>query len=180
MAVRLGAALWRFWDVRGHFGEARERLAAILSLPGASEPSIARAKALTQLGYMTSLHGDQAAATDLLDESLELCETIGFALGKSLALVGKGIAALNQGRMDVAESHINQALKNALGAREAVGEAVGLFWLGELARLQGKNEQAIELLEEGALAQWRSGRYVRARICSDQSWAALDPYRGWC
>src|SRR5205814_7813997 len=34
IGMRLGAALWRFWYVRGYYSEGREQLAAMLSIPG--------------------------------------------------------------------------------------------------------------------------------------------------
>lgn len=148
IAVRLGAALWRFWDVRGHFGEARERVASILSLPGADAPSVPRAKALTQLAYMTSLQGDHAVATELLEESHSLSEQLSFDLGCALALVGHGIIAASQGELERAEGLLAQAVARSHACGEVIGKSVALFWLGEMARGRGAYEQAIQHLEQ--------------------------------
>src|SRR5206468_12871765 len=41
VAGRVGAALWRFWQMRGHLREARMRLERVLALPAlASDPDL--------------------------------------------------------------------------------------------------------------------------------------------
>ena len=50
--LRLGGALWRFWQVRGYWAEGREHLAGLLALPGAEAPTAARAKALHGAGML--------------------------------------------------------------------------------------------------------------------------------
>jgi non-specific serine/threonine protein kinase len=41
--LRLGAALWRFWEVRNYVREGRQQLAELLALPEATQPTAARA-----------------------------------------------------------------------------------------------------------------------------------------
>jgi predicted ATPase/class 3 adenylate cyclase len=48
-ALRLGAALWRFWQMRGHLAEGERWLGKILALPAAGQ-SRARVRALTAAG----------------------------------------------------------------------------------------------------------------------------------
>src|SRR5204863_4811809 len=45
--LRLAAALWRFWLVRGHLTKGRERLSTLLGIGGETGRSPARAKAQT-------------------------------------------------------------------------------------------------------------------------------------
>ncbi len=45
-ALRLGAALFRFWEQRDHLTEGRETLARVLGMPGAAAPTRLRARAL--------------------------------------------------------------------------------------------------------------------------------------
>src|SRR5919199_1118319 len=66
LGLRLGGALWRFWWVRGHLTEGRERLAALLALPGAAARTPGRAQALAGAGGLAFYHGDYAAAHALL------------------------------------------------------------------------------------------------------------------
>jgi predicted ATPase/class 3 adenylate cyclase len=60
-ALRLGGALWRFWQVRGHLGEARVRLDRILAMPNVSTASAAaRSRAEGAVGSVAYWRGDTA------------------------------------------------------------------------------------------------------------------------
>ena len=51
-ALELAGALWWFWYIRDHFGEARERMSAALARSAASDPSEARLKVMNGLGFI--------------------------------------------------------------------------------------------------------------------------------
>ena len=55
-ALRLAAALWRFWDMKGHLMEGRRRLANALRAD--EHPTAARAKALSGAADMALTNGD--------------------------------------------------------------------------------------------------------------------------
>jgi len=62
IAHRLGAALWRFWQVRGHLDEARDRLERVLAMPGAAGlPAAIRAPTLGAAGSVAYWRGDRPA-----------------------------------------------------------------------------------------------------------------------
>ncbi len=48
--LRTSAAIWRFWQERGHLAEGEARLARLLDLPEAQHPDEARARALGGYG----------------------------------------------------------------------------------------------------------------------------------
>src|SRR5207253_10712169 len=50
LALKLGAAFWRFWQMRGHLREGRMRLDTILRMPGAQHRPGDRARALDAAG----------------------------------------------------------------------------------------------------------------------------------
>ena len=56
VGLRIGSALWRFWQLRNHEVEARERLEELLAL-GSGSPST-RAKAQTMIGSLSFVLGD--------------------------------------------------------------------------------------------------------------------------
>ncbi|WP_091366726.1 hypothetical protein [Geodermatophilus telluris] len=60
-AVRLAAALWPYWYVRGHTTEARAALAVALQLPTDEGITPARARALLGDGQLALSQGDYAA-----------------------------------------------------------------------------------------------------------------------
>ena len=59
IALRLLAAVWRFWQIRGHLHEAEARSRRILALPSAvGQPAALRARALGATGSIAYWRGD--------------------------------------------------------------------------------------------------------------------------
>ena len=83
-AMRLGAALWRFWQMRGHLQEARAKLTAIVQMPGGS-PGV-RALVLEAAGGIAYWQGDLDAAGGFYQESLAMQREIGDSLSIARAL----------------------------------------------------------------------------------------------
>jgi tetratricopeptide (TPR) repeat protein len=79
LTLKLSAALWRFWQMRGHLREAAERFKRILALPGSSEHPEARAEALEGAGGVSYWMGDWDAAEAYYDECLKLRRELGDA-----------------------------------------------------------------------------------------------------
>ncbi|MGH2397248.1 MAG: ATP-binding protein, partial [bacterium] len=94
-ALRLGTALWRFWHVRGHWTEGRQRLEAAISAATRAQPSL-RARALHAAGMLAQRQGDYERATTLSEESLTLQQTLGDAHGIATSLTTLGNIAYVQ------------------------------------------------------------------------------------
>ena len=77
MALRLGAASWRFWQQRGHLVEGLATMDAILSLPGAETPSLARVRALDAAGGLRWWTAEVPGAAAIYQIQLELAREIG-------------------------------------------------------------------------------------------------------
>jgi predicted ATPase len=75
LAMQLGFAMWRFWQVRGHLIEAEDRFRRVLAVPG-GDPLI-RAKALEGAGGIHWWRGQTEACESAYRESLELVEAHG-------------------------------------------------------------------------------------------------------
>ena len=90
-ALRLAAALWRFWDLRGHLVEGQRRLAAALEAD--ERPTAARAKALSGAADMALTSGDVATGRLRAEEALELHRALGdeWGIAFSLLMVAYGI-----------------------------------------------------------------------------------------
>jgi tetratricopeptide (TPR) repeat protein len=69
-ALRLTAALWRFWDLKGHLMEGRRNLERALRAD--ERPTAARAKALSGAADMALTCGDVATGKLQAEEALEL------------------------------------------------------------------------------------------------------------
>ena len=75
-ALRLAAAMSRFWGVRGHFTEGRHRLRALLD--ACADATSTRVKALNGAASLAIDQGDHADARDLLGESIRLSQELGY------------------------------------------------------------------------------------------------------
>ncbi len=72
LAARMGVGLWRFWQVRGHLSEARDRLAAVVDAPGAGAlPPGVRARLLGAAGSVAYWSGDADSVGQLYRAALE-------------------------------------------------------------------------------------------------------------
>ena len=78
-ALRLAAALWRFWYLRGHLAEGRRRLESALRAD--ERPTAARGKALNGAASLAVNTGDAATARHRAEEALALHRTLGDAWG---------------------------------------------------------------------------------------------------
>lgn len=94
-ALRLAAAIWRFWLTRGYAGEGRRWLGrALAAAPTVEATTSVRAKALAAAGALAHSQGDYAGAAASTEESLILWRAledrtgIAGALG-TLAMVHK-------------------------------------------------------------------------------------------
>ena len=81
VALRLAAALWRFWYARGHIQEGRQWLDRALAT-GAGEKTVARVRALNGLGVLVWTAGDLERALELQNASLSLARELGDSLGR--------------------------------------------------------------------------------------------------
>jgi predicted ATPase/DNA-binding CsgD family transcriptional regulator len=157
MAVRLSAALWRFWYVRSYLSEGRQWLAGALSLSGELRSS-ARAKALCGAGWMANAQGDLEQAERYFAESLALSRELHDLQSTGLALSGVGRMAHLRGDYEraVALYEESLALFRNIGDTEEIGWT--LMRLGILASEQRTYARATALLEE-SLASFKAVGY---------------------
>jgi len=76
-ALRILAASWRFWQMRGFLAEARESAERVLVLPGSVELPDARAAALEAAGGIAYWQADIVASRAWYGEALELARASG-------------------------------------------------------------------------------------------------------
>ena len=88
VALRMAAALWRFWQMRGYLAEGVERIGAALAMDGAAAHPEARADALSALAGLRYWQGESEAAGDAYLEELELRTQIGDRRGYAEAAYG--------------------------------------------------------------------------------------------
>ena len=147
VGLRVAAALWRFWEVRGYLTEGRLWLQRLLAAP-ADVPAVLRAKALNSAGVLAQRQSAYEAAQALYEASLTIRRDLGDQRGTAAALLGMGnLAGL------LGEHARGKALfEESLSIGRAVGEprviAASLTNLGWLAHEQGDFAAARQLLGE--------------------------------
>jgi tetratricopeptide (TPR) repeat protein len=128
--LRFGAALWRYWLVRGYWTEGRQRLGGLLALAGASGQTAARARALHGAGALARDQGDYREACAYGEESVAIWRALGNRRELGWALNSLGLAARAEGRNGDAQALYAEALECC---REA-GDQWGIGWaLNDLA-----------------------------------------------
>jgi tetratricopeptide (TPR) repeat protein len=150
LGMRLGAALVRFWFVRGHLTEGSSWLDLLRDLPtGAGfEQTAARAKILNGAGNLATLRGEFAEARARLTESLELRRAIGDLAGAARTLLNLGNIATSEHDYPAAEELFNQSLLIQRDLGNVRGIARTLNNLAVLAREQGHTERMAALADE--------------------------------
>src|SRR5579862_2533417 len=168
-ALRMGAALWRFWIARGHLREGRERLTALLGLPAAQPRTRERARVLHGAGTLIHEISDMTSARPLLDESLSIWRELGDARGTAGALASIGWVALQQDENHFGRACSQEAFDLSRRTADRRGEAVALNNLGWAAIYQGDFRTAGPLLEQSGLLREELGDrrgafYVRTNL----------------
>jgi non-specific serine/threonine protein kinase len=146
-ALRLVGALWRFWEVRGHFAEGRRWTSAALA-SGSTGAARSRARALTGAGTLAWRAGDIVEAEHLHRESAELYDLAGDAPGHAFALNNLAVQLMDQGKATAASALYQQSLTEcrALGDRSL--ESMVLLNLGVLHAFAGELDRAKRYYEE--------------------------------
>ncbi len=146
--LRLGTALFRFWETREYLAEGRDSLGKLLKMPGEAAATKARERALFAAGVLASDQGDYAAATSQMRESLEIAVKLGDKQGAAVSLNGLAVQARDQGDLAGASAQMEESLKlwRELGDPRAVARS--LSNLANVAKLQGDFARARTLHEE--------------------------------
>jgi predicted ATPase/transcriptional regulator with AAA-type ATPase domain len=145
--LRLAAALWRFWEVRGRIREGRGWLEGILAETGRAAP-VARARALNGAGNLARGLGDYARADEQHAEALALRRAIGDTRGVGISLNNLGVVAHDRARYGAAEAYFTEAIEARRAAGDQEGSALSLNNLGRARRFQGDYDGAAALCRE--------------------------------
>jgi predicted ATPase len=146
--LRLGAALFRFWESREYLAEGRDRLGKLLRMPAAAAPTKARARALFAAGVLASEQGEIAAADALMMESLVIGRRLGDKQGVAVSLNARAVLARDRGDVALALSLFQESLGlwRQLGELKAIARA--LSNLASVLKLQREYELARSLCGE--------------------------------
>ena len=146
--MRLGAALFRFWEAREYLAEGRDRLGKLLKLPSSVAPTKTRARALFAAGVLALEQGDFASADVLLRENLDIARHLGDRQSIAISLNALAVIARDRGDAPLAHSLFEESLLlwRELGDQKAVARS--LSNLANVVKLQGDNTRARALYAE--------------------------------
>ncbi len=147
IALRLTAALGRFWDLTGQLSEGWARLARALALEGAAPPAI-RAHALVSAGLLAADQNDLATAETLFTEALALYQEVGDIAEAAYTLCSLGRVRRFLGDYTAAQAYFAEGLALAQQARDIRTTAYAHYNLGRVAYQLGDYTTAQALFRE--------------------------------
>lgn len=173
-ALRLAAALARFWEIRSYVSEGRGWLEAVLRRNGAADAAL-RARASTEAGTFAWCQGNYDRAIAFHREALTLYRDLGEERGVAFALVCLGCQEFEKGSYERAVPPLEEAL--ALGRKlgDELISAYALNNLGEVARVRGEYGRALACYEEAlSTFRGRGDSFLIAQTLSGMGGAAAD------
>lgn len=123
LAHRLGAALWRYWEINGHVVEGRQWLARVLAMPAPASVPI-RAQVFKVAGNLARDQGDFAASIDCQRRAYTLFQQAGDRAGVAAALNNMGTAELDRGDVADAIAHFRAGQEQFAAAGDQWGVAI--------------------------------------------------------
>lgn len=148
IALRMAAALWRFWYLRGHLAEGRRWLAEALEV---KEPTPHRAAALVAIGSVAYWQNDFTATRIFYEEALEINRKVGNEQGVAEALYNLGFTGLIESDFSFANECYTQSRDLYERLSDAHGVASATWGLAMAALLSENLDAAAELGEETRL-----------------------------
>ncbi|HEX2221929.1 MAG TPA: adenylate/guanylate cyclase domain-containing protein [Candidatus Limnocylindria bacterium] len=148
VALRMVAALWRFWQMRGHLVEALERAQAALDLAGGDAEPRARADALSAAAGLAYWLGDAVGARAFYDEEIGLRRRLDDRRGLAEALYGQSFTFSITGVLDATTAELASTLADeALALFEELGDRDGvarcLWESANVAWAAGDSDEAL-------------------------------------
>jgi predicted ATPase len=153
--LRLGIALFRFWEVREHLAEGREKLIRILNLPSAAAPTNARMRALLAVNVLAGVQRDYIVSEKYANAGIDLARELGDQAGLAVGLNALGVMRREQMDLVGAQQLFEGSLKiwRELGEQKAIARM--LSNLASVAKLEGEYERSRALYAE-SLEAFRS------------------------
>ncbi len=149
-ALRLGVALYRYWEHREYLAEGRAWLEAALDLPAASGRTPVRALALSYAAALADCQGENLVARDRQRESLDASVELGDRKGAIRQL--NSLAANRRFRGDYlgARELSEQTLQACRDLGDKAAVAAALSNLGDVELLLGRHHEARQRLREAS------------------------------
>ncbi|HEY0443538.1 MAG TPA: tetratricopeptide repeat protein [Candidatus Limnocylindrales bacterium] len=143
--LRIGASLWRFWQMRGYLTEGLTRLQAVLAFPECMDFEDERLGALDAAGGLAYWQGDHVTSRVYYAEALETRRRRGDAGGIAESLYNLSFQYTFTGEYDEARALAEEALALFESVGDAMGVARARWALANLAYTTGRYRDARDL-----------------------------------
>jgi tetratricopeptide (TPR) repeat protein len=156
-SLRLGTALFRFWEQRDHLTEGRATLTRVLSMPAAVQPTRLRARALYCASVLADIQDDHRSAEMLSREACGIYREFDDTQGIATTTSVMAFQAQRQGRYAEATSLFGETV--SLWERQGDVTAVDLATsnMAHAAKADGDFDLARRLLEQVAASSRARG-----------------------
>ena len=146
--LRMGASLFRYWEVREQLAEGRDWLVRLLKIPAASARTKARARAVFAAAVLAAEQCDYGFADKMIQESLEIARELEDKWAVAVSLNALAVNARDRGEVANSLSLFEESLAiwRELGDRAAIARA--LSNLASVMKQQGEYELAGSLYGE--------------------------------
>jgi predicted ATPase len=176
-SLNLAAALWRFWETRGHFAEGEARLRRAVTRNPDAAASL-RAKAFHGLCVLVRAQGRFDEAREFGQRSVALLREADDRSGLARALNDLAVPAYAAGDFERANLFLDEAVSHARDAGDAWALATSTMRLGTLRQHEGDYEASRLLYEESLeLLRGLADRHGEARSLFGLAQAALEQRR---
>jgi predicted ATPase len=146
--LRLGAALFRFWETREHLKEGRDSIARLLALDGTAARPKLRARLSFAAAVLAGEQGDYASARRLFEESLETCLELNDNPGVAVALNALAVNARDRADLPAASLLFERCVAIWKDLGDSADIARALSNLANVTKLRGEYARASSLYDE--------------------------------
>ncbi len=153
--LRIGAGLWRYWQMAGYLTEGRERLERLLALDSGSDG--ARATVQATVASNALIQGDHETVRRLLDSALPVLRRVGEERRVASSLSVLGASALAEGDADRALALTEEGLAVARRLGDLSMQAMLLFGVGLSHGWRGELDEAERTIEKSVRKARQAG-----------------------
>jgi predicted ATPase/DNA-binding CsgD family transcriptional regulator len=172
IALRLSAALWHFWEMRGHYSEARTFLERTLARSEGASISL-RVKVLQACANVTLQQGDYARTEALAEPCLALYRELGNTRGIADCLGLLVELDVRRGKMTEATALSEEQVRLMRQVGEPGQVADSLFSMADMLNRRGELARAQALFEEALLLYRNAGNELGVAATLIQSATGL-------
>jgi predicted ATPase/class 3 adenylate cyclase len=162
-AIRLGFAMWRYWQKRGHLAEARRRLQGMADAPWSHDDKVLRARLMEALGGVSWWQADLSGLDPSYAEALAIWEEIGDQREIVNALYNDSFRYAVTPNPKLADpdgigyKQVLKALELAGSIGDERGRANVLWGLGNYLYFHDEGDRGLERFREALEAFRRNG-----------------------